>query len=54
MEAHIIEKVSHWVLRDIIYFKEGEVSWILNKDDLSLQKDVILGVKAPSLYGSNI
>jgi hypothetical protein len=32
-------------------FKEGDVPWILKKDDFSLVKDVILGVKAPSLYG---
>ena len=28
--------------------KEGDVPWILNKVDLSLAKEVILGVKAPS------
>jgi hypothetical protein len=32
-------------------FKEGGVLWILKKDDLSMEKDVILSVKAPSLYG---
>jgi hypothetical protein len=35
-------------------FKEGDVPWILKKDDLSMVKDVILGVKAPSLYGSTL
>ena len=33
------------------YFKEGDVPWILKKDDLSVAKDVILGVKTPYLYG---
>jgi hypothetical protein len=33
------------------YFKEGDVPWILKKDDLSIAKDVILVVKVPSLYG---
>ena len=32
-------------------FKEGDIPWILNKDDLSVAKDVILGVKVPLLYG---
>jgi hypothetical protein len=35
-------------------FKEGDVPWILKKDDLSMAKDVILGVKEPSLYGSTL
>jgi hypothetical protein len=35
-------------------FKEGDVPWILKKDDLSLEKEVILGVKVPSLYGSSL
>ena len=36
------------------YFKEGDVPWIWKKDDLSMAKDVILGVKAYSLYGSTL
>jgi len=32
-------------------FKEGDVPWILKKDDLSMENDAISGVKAPSLYG---
>ena len=32
-------------------FKEGDVPWILKKDDLSMVKDVILGVKAPFYMG---
>jgi hypothetical protein len=36
------------------YFKEGDVPWILKKGDLSMVKDGILGVKAPSLYGSTL
>jgi hypothetical protein len=35
-------------------FKEGDVPWILKKEDLSLEKEVILGVKVPSLYGSSL
>jgi hypothetical protein len=35
-------------------FKEDDVPWILKRDDLSREKDVILGVKAPSLYGSTL
>jgi hypothetical protein len=31
-------------------FKEGDVPWILKKYKFSLVKDVILGVKVPSLY----
>jgi hypothetical protein len=33
------------------YFKEGDVPCILKKCDLSMVKDVILGVEEPSLYG---
>jgi hypothetical protein len=33
------------------YFKEDDVPWILKKDGLSMENDVILGVNAPSLYG---
>jgi hypothetical protein len=35
-------------------FKEGDVPWILKKDDLSMAKDVILGVKELSFYGSTL
>jgi hypothetical protein len=35
-------------------FKEGDVPWILNKEDISLAKEVILGVKVPYLYGSSL
>jgi hypothetical protein len=35
-------------------FNQGDVSWILKKVDLSLEKEVILGVKVPSLYGSSL
>ena len=34
--------------------KESDVSWILKKVDLSLEKEVILGVKVPYLYGSSL
>jgi hypothetical protein len=36
------------------YFKEGDVPWILKKGDIFMAMDVILGVKAPSLYGSTL
>jgi hypothetical protein len=36
------------------YFKEGDVPWILKKYDIYMVKDVILGVKASSLYGSTL
>ena len=36
------------------YFKEGDVPWILKKDDISLAKNVILSVNTPSLYGSTL
>jgi hypothetical protein len=35
-------------------FKEGDVPWILKKDDLSLEKEVIMSVRVPSLYGSSL
>ena len=35
-------------------FKEGHVPWILMKDELSFIKELILGVKVPSLYGSTL
>ena len=35
-------------------FKEGDVPWILKKDDLSVATDVILGVSEPYLYGLNL
>ena len=35
-------------------FKEGDVPWILKKCAISVAKDVILGVKASSLYGSTL
>ena len=36
------------------YFKKGYVPWILKKEDFSLEKEVILGLKVPSLYGSSL
>ena len=54
-------KKKHWTKNKNIgevghswSFKEGGVPWILKKDDLSMEKDVILGVKEPSLYGSTL
>ena len=36
------------------YFKEGDVPWIFKKYDLSLAKEVIMGVRVPSSYGSSL
>ena len=36
------------------YFKEGDVPWIFKKDDLSLEKEFIVGVRVPSSYGSSL
>jgi hypothetical protein len=54
-------KKRHWTRKETRgeaspswYFKEGDVPWILKKDDLSMVNDVILGVKAPFLYGSTL
>jgi len=54
-------KTRHWPRNKTIgedgpswSFKEGDVPWILKKDDLSIAKDIILGVKEPSLYGSTL
>jgi hypothetical protein len=35
-------------------FEEGDVPWILKKEDISLGKEVILGVKVPCLYGFSL
>ena len=35
-------------------FKEVDVTWIFKKDDISVAKDVVLGVKEPSLYGLSL
>ena len=32
-------------------FKKGDVPWILKKDDLNLEKEVVFSVKVPSFYG---
>ena len=36
------------------YFKEGDVPWILKKDDISLAKEVIMVVRVPTSYGSSL
>ena len=36
------------------YFEEGDVPWIFKKDDLSLAKEAIMGVRVPSSYGSSL
>ena len=35
-------------------FKKGDVPWILKKNDVNLEKEVILGMKAPSFYGYSL
>ena len=35
-------------------FKQGDGPWILKKDDLYLAKEVIMGERVPSLYGSSL
>jgi hypothetical protein len=54
-------KKRHWPINETrgeagpsLSFKEGDVPWILRKDDLSMAKDVTLGVKTHFLYGSNL
>jgi hypothetical protein len=54
-------KKRHWPRKETrgeaslsFSFKEGDVPWILKKDNLSMAKGVILGVKASSLYGSTL
>jgi hypothetical protein len=54
-------KKRHWPINETrreaspsLSFKEGDVPWILKKYDLSMAKDVQLGVKTPFLYGSNL
>jgi hypothetical protein len=53
-KRHWPRKKSRWEVESFWSFKEGDVLWILKKDDISMVKDVILGVKAPSLYGSTL
>ena len=36
------------------FFKEGDVPWIFKKDDISLAKEVIRGVRVPTSYGSSL
>ena len=36
------------------FFKEGDVPWIFKKDDISLAKEVIMGLRVPSTYGSSL
>ena len=36
------------------YLKESDVPWILKNDDISLAKEVIMGVRVPSSYGSSL
>jgi hypothetical protein len=54
-------KKKHWKIQESRgevgpswSFKEGDVPWILKKDDIYFSKEVILGVKVPSLYGSSL
>ena len=36
------------------FFKEGDVPWIFKKDDISLEKEVIMVVRVPTSYGSSL
>ena len=36
------------------YFKQGDVSWIFKKYDISLAKEFIMGVRVPSSYESSL
>ena len=36
------------------FFKEGDVPWILKKDDISLAKEFIMGVRVPPSYESSV
>ena len=36
------------------FFKEGDVPWIEKKDDISLEKEVIMGVRVPTSYGYSL
>jgi hypothetical protein len=53
-KKHWLRKESKGEVGPSWSFKEGDVLWILKNDKLSLAKDVIFGVKEPSLYGSNL
>jgi hypothetical protein len=46
--------VERYKVGHSLSFKEGDVPWILKKNNLSMAKDVILGVKVASLYGSTL
>ena len=54
-------KKKHWLRQEIRgevcpswSFKEGDVPWILKKDDLSLEMEVIMNLGVPYLYGSSL
>ena len=54
-------KNKHWPRQGIrgevgqcLSFKEGDVPWILKKDDISLAKEVIMSVRVRSLYGPSL
>ena len=36
------------------FFKEGDVPWILKKDDISLAKEFLMGVRVPTSYRSSL
>ena len=54
-------KKKHWTRQETRgevapswYFKEGDVPWILNKDDIYLAKEVTMNVRVSYLYGSSL
>ena len=50
-KKHLPKKENRGEVGHSWSFKEGDVPWILKKDDLSVAKVVIFGVKKPLLYG---
>ena len=51
---HYPRQESRWEFGPSWSFKVGDVQWVLHKDNLSLENEVILDVKVPSLYCSTL
>ena len=54
-------KKKHWLRQEnrrddghSFSYKQGDVPWILKKEDLNLAKEVIFGMKDPFCYGSSL
>ena len=50
-KRHWLKKENRGEVGHCWPFKEGDVPWILKKDDILVENDAIWGVKAPLLYG---